>query len=152
MCGLLLTKTSLCGTYLYCFVIHYAFLAFPTWSILHLSPQESSSVYTELGTSWTLHNMQFIFTVFNNKGPIQVTYSFWLHSTTLRCTQSLTEMRTKEIPWGHSAAGTYSWQLCHPSCTVCQSKDGSWIFLPSTGSSQLLMGKFFYLFFLFCTR
>jgi len=43
----------------------------------------------------------------------------------------------------------YSWQLWHPSCAKCQRKDGSPTHHPSSESSWLVMGKFY--FFFWCT-
>lgn len=49
-------------------------------------------------------------------------------------------VRTQK-PWGYSAAGAYSWQLCHPSSGEYQSKGGSSTFHPPSESSWLVNGK-----------
>jgi hypothetical protein len=71
----------------------------------------------------------------------QVTYSFCPHSVALGSTQLLTEMSTKEFSWGWSVTGTQSWQLCHPSCAKCQSKDGSLTFPSPSEFPWLVTGK-----------
>jgi hypothetical protein len=41
------------------------------------------------------------------------------------------------------ADGACKWQLCHPICPECQSKDGSPKFVPPTESSWLVTGQFY---------
>ena len=73
-------------------------------------------------------------------GRFQVTYTFCPHSASLRSTQPLTEMSTKEFPLAYSAAGARSCQLYSPSCVKRHSKEQSPTFHPSK-SSRPVTGK-----------
>jgi len=73
----------------------------------------------------------------------ELTNYFCLHSLTLGSTQPLTKMSTKGFPWGQSAAGAWSWELCRPICAHWQSKIRNPTFYPSPESSWLLWNTFF---------
>jgi hypothetical protein len=54
-------------------------------------------------------------------------------------TQPLTEMSTRNIPWGVKVAGTYGWQLYHLQVPIVL-KSGSLIVLELSGCVQACNG------------